>query len=209
VTDADRQTLTGESLELPEFDDPPATPLGLLAAWLAAAEERGVREPRAMVLATVGAGVSTRVVLLKSVTGDGLTFTSSHDSRKGRDAVADARAAGTLYWRESLQQVNVSGQLERLSDEEADRAFARRPRAAQAVAAVSNQSRELHDEDALRAEVADLLDRGAPIRRPPDWGGFRLAPDAIEFWAGSRDRLHRRLRYGHEGEGWTWARLQP
>jgi dihydrophenazinedicarboxylate synthase len=209
MTGAEPQTLTGEPPALPAFDDPPADPLGLLARWLEDAEARGVREPRALVLATVGTSVSSRVVLVKSVDSAGLTFTTSHDSRKGREAARDPRASGTLYWRETLQQINVTGRLVRLSDDEADRYFARRPRAAQAVAAVSEQSRPLTDEDALRARVVELRQRDTPIARPASWGGHQLVAQSIEFWAGRADRLHRRLYYERRDEGWAWRRLQP
>jgi pyridoxine/pyridoxamine 5'-phosphate oxidase len=101
------ETLSGDpTLELPEFDDPPADPLPLLERWLRLADERGVREPRALALATADAEgrPSSRILLLKQVT-PALVFSGSYESRKGRELAANPRAAGTLYWRETLQQV--------------------------------------------------------------------------------------------------------
>lgn len=206
------QTLTGRpTTHLPEFDDPPADPVGLLDRWITAAERREVREPRALVLATADAEgrVSSRVVVLKALDADGLVFTSQYGSRKGRDADVNPYASGTLYWRETLQQVNVRGRLERLDDETADRLFAERPRAAQAIAATSRQSEPFDGEEALRAAVRELVDGPGEIARPAGWGGYRLVFDEVEFWCGSPDRFHRRLRYDRTPAGWDATRLQP
>ncbi len=207
------QTLTGDpSTQAPEFDDPPADPVGLLDNWITAAERQGVREPRALVLATAdGDGrVSSRVVVLKALEADGLMFSSQYGSRKGRDAEVNPYASGTLYWRETLQQVNVRGRLERLDDVTADRLFAERPRAAQAIAVASRQSEPFDEgEEALRAAVRKLVESSGDIARPPGWGGYRLVFDEVEFWCGSPDRLHRRLRYNRTGTGWDAVRLQP
>lgn len=205
------QTLTGGiSLELPEFDTPPGDPLDLLARWLELAQKHAVREPRALALATanIDGRASSRIVLLKSLKG-GIVFTSHYGSRKGRDLEGVPWAAGTLYWRETLQQINIAGPVFRLSDDEADALFAERPVAAQAAAVVSKQSERLVDEQQLRAEAKRILDAGGLPRRPPGWGGFRLLPDRLEFWHGSPDRLHRRLMYARSEQGWTHERLHP
>ncbi len=204
-------TLSGEvELDLPEFDAPPGDPLELLSGWLEAAAEHGVREPRALALATTGVdgAPSSRIVLLKRV-DRGLVFTSHHRSRKGRDLAAAPWAAATLYWRETRQQINFEGTVERLGEAESDALFAARPPAAQAAALVSRQSQPLEDPEELRAAAAEAAGRGAPLSRPRDWGGYRLAPLRIEFWHGSPDRLHRRLLYTEETAGWTHQRLQP
>jgi dihydrophenazinedicarboxylate synthase len=205
------KTLSGDvSAELPEFDRPPANPIALLRAWIDGAGTHGVREPLALALATVGVdGVpSTRIVLLKSLDETGLVFTSHFGSHKGRDIAANPQAAATLYWRETVQQINVAGRVERLSDAESDVLFAERPRAAQATTAVSEQSARLADESELRARAAALTE-GGEIARPQGWGGYRLVIEQIEFWHGSPDRLHRRLQYHREGGDWTAMRLQP
>lgn len=205
------ETLSGDSsLELPEFDSPPADPLSLLERWLEAADERGVREPRALALATADAEArpSVRIVLLKQV-APAVVFVFSSASRKGRDLEANPRAAGTLYWRETLQQIVFEGPVEKLSEAESDALFAERPLAGRAAAAASRQGEVLSDPERLRAKAAALGGDEGAVRRPEDWFGYRLDPEAIEFWHGSTDRLHRRLLYVRKAGGWTHQRLQP
>jgi pyridoxamine-phosphate oxidase len=206
-------TLTGdEDLLLPEFDRPPADPVALLRDWVWAAEERGVREPLAVTLATAGADgrPSSRTVIVKAVDARGLVFATAEQSRKGRDIAATGWAAGTLYWRETLQQVNVAGTVERTTAAESDDLFHDRAPSSQAATAASHQSEVLEDEDALRAAVDALLATDAPIERPAGWGGYRLLPERVEFWHGRRDRVHRRLAYELEPSGaWVARRLQP
>jgi dihydrophenazinedicarboxylate synthase len=203
------ETLSGDAtLELPEFEAPPEDPLPLLERWLRIADERGVREPRALALATADAGgrPSNRILLVKQLT-PALVFAGSYDSRKGRDLAVNPRAAGTLYWRETLQQIVVEGPVRRLSEAESDALFAQRPPAGRATTVASNQGEELADPEALRRRGEEL---GAEeLRRPPNWGGFRLDPDLIEFWHGSPTRLHRRLLYVKSDGAWSHRRLQP
>lgn len=205
------ETLSGDpSLQLPEFEAPPGEPLPLLERWLTAADERGVREPRALALATADPGgrPSSRIVLLKQAS-PAILFAFGANSRKGRELAANPRAAGTLYWRETLQQVVFEGPVERLSAEESDRLFAERPPAGRAATVASNQGEALEDPDSLRRQAAELAHNGGALRRPEDWGGYRLDPDLVEFWHGSPDRLHRRLLYVKRDGAWTHQRLQP
>jgi dihydrophenazinedicarboxylate synthase len=204
------ETLSGDpTLELPEFDDPPEDPLPLLERWLRLADERGVREPRALALATADAEgrPSSRILLLKQVT-PALVFAGSYESRKGRELAANPRAAGTLYWRETLQQVTVEGPVRKLSEAESDAIFGERPPDAQATTLASSQGEPLENPEALRQE-ANSLTGGKPLHRPARWGGWRLDPDLVEFWHGSPDRLHRRLLYITGERGWEHQRLQP
>ncbi len=205
------ETLSGDSgLELPEFEAPPAEPLPLLEGWLQGADVCGVREPRALALATADATgrPSNRIVLLKQAS-PAIVFAFSADSRKGQDLAANPRAAGTLYWRETLQQVVFEGPVERLGAEESDRLFAERPPAGQATTVASNQGETLEDPEQLRREAAALASDGSALQRPDDWGGYRLDPERVEFWHGSPDRLHRRLLYVKRDGSWTHQRLQP
>jgi len=205
-------TLSGDtSLVLPEFDAPPADPLGLLREWIDSARERGLREPLAASLATADAAgrPSNRVLLVKELDDRGLVFTSFTGSRKGLDLAARPFAAINFYWRETLQQITVSGRVETLTPAESDRLFDERPLAARATTAVSRQSRPLADEARLKADAAALIDLGEPVGRPAEWTGYRLLPDIIEFWYGSPDRLHRRLRYEFTQAAWAHERLQP
>jgi dihydrophenazinedicarboxylate synthase len=205
------ETLSGEiELDLPEFDAPPADPLQLLERWLALADEHGVREARALSLATVAPDgkPSSRIVLVKQV-NPALVFNSHRDSRKGRHLAENPWAAGTLYWRETMQQVCVEGRIEPMSEAESDALFAERVRAAQAASIASKQSEELIDPEHLRATAAELADGDTPLGRPDGWSGYRLVPERIEFWAGSTDRLHRRLLFTRTGKAWESVRLQP
>jgi pyridoxamine 5'-phosphate oxidase len=208
------RTLTGDAdLFLPEFDDPPADPGPLLAEWLQRAEERGVREALAATLATADAdGVpDARTVLLTRLDADSAAFSTSEASRKGRQLAENPRAAVVLYWRELLQQLRISGPVERLSAAESDALFAARVREAQAATLVSEQDAPLDDLDELRAAARDLIAADGPIGRPEHWHGYRVVPAVIEFWHGSPDRLHRRLRYERPAAGGAWSvhRLQP
>jgi pyridoxamine 5'-phosphate oxidase len=205
------ETLSGDAtLELPEFDAPPEDPLPLLERWLQLADERGVREPRALALATADAEgrPSSRILLLKQATPF-LVFAGSYESRKGRDLAANPRAAGTLYWRETLQQITVEGPVQKLSEEESDALFAERPEAAQASAVASNQGEPLSDPAELRQSAKAIAAKDEPLSRPPHWGGWRLEPDLIEFWHGSPTRFHRRLLYVKCKGAWQHQRLQP
>ncbi|HET9198420.1 MAG TPA: pyridoxal 5'-phosphate synthase [Solirubrobacterales bacterium] len=205
------ETLSGDpTLELPEFDSPPSEPLALLERWLAAAEERGVREPRALALATADARgrPSVRTLLVKRLTPT-LVFAGGYESRKGRDLAVNPRAAGTLYWRETLQQIAIEGPVERLSEEESDEIFGARPAEAQATTLASSQGEPLGDPARLREAAASLAEGDEPLHRPERWGGWRLDPDLVEFWHGSPDRLHRRLLYVKRERGWEHRRLQP
>lgn len=205
------ETLSGDpTLVLPEFDDPPEDPLPLLERWLRLADERGVREPRALALATADAEgrPSCRILLLKEVI-PALVFSGSYESRKGRELEANPRAAGTLYWRETLQQISVEGPVRRLTEAESDAIFGERPADARATTVASRQGTPLDDPAALHRKADALRSSDAPLRRPPRWGGFRLDPDLIEFWHGSPDRLHRRLLYVKQENRWTHKRLQP
>ena len=205
-------TLSGDpTLALPEFDAPPADPFDLLAEWVDLAGRRAVREPLAVTLATTDPDghVSSRVLLVKEISRDGLLFGSHRRSRKGRDLAAVPRGAITFYWRETLQQINLAGPVVATTDEESDRLFHARLPAAQATTAASEQSRPLTDERSLRERAERLGRSDEPIPRPADWGGYRLLPEEIEFWHGSPDRLHRRLRYDLIDGTWSSTRLQP
>jgi dihydrophenazinedicarboxylate synthase len=155
----------------------------LLERWLQSADARGVREPRALALATADATgrPSNRIVLLKQASPS-IVFAFSANSRKGRNLATNPRAAGTLYWRETLQQVVIEGPVERMSAAESDRLFAERPPSGQVTTVASRQGEELDDPERLRREADELMRGDEPLGRPEDWGDYRLDPDLIEFW---------------------------
>ena len=188
-------------------------PLPTLRAWLADAVASGMHEPNAMALATATPdGVpSVRIVLLKGFDERGLVLYTGYGSRKGAELAANPRAAATLLWHPLQRQVRVEGRVERVSARESDDYFASRPHGSQVGAVASQQSRPVADRTSLeaqaRAVAAEVGD--GPVARPADWGGFRVALDVVELWQGRADRLHDRLRFTRDGDGWTRERLQP
>jgi pyridoxamine 5'-phosphate oxidase len=183
--------------------------------WLEAALGAGMMEPNAMVLATASeAGApGARTVLLRGVDERGLRFNTNYRSRKGRELDANPRATLVFPWYAQQRQVLIDGDVERLSAEESDDYFARRPRAARIAAAASPQSEPIGSRTALERRFAELDAEYAgsdDVPRPPHWGGYLVAPRAVEFWQGRRDRLHDRLRYRlTEGGAWVVERLAP
>ena len=188
-------------------------PLERFAAWFADAEQAGVDVPEAMTLATATAdGVpSARMVLLKSADEDGFVFYTGYVSRKATELDENPRAALVLYWQRLGKQVRVEGRVERVSAAESAAYFSTRPRGSQLAAWASQQSRPLSSREDLERRYAELENEyeGREVPLPPHWGGYRLRPDAIEFWEHRENRLHDRIRYTRAREGWTSARLSP
>ncbi|WP_405997064.1 phenazine biosynthesis FMN-dependent oxidase PhzG [Streptomyces sp. NBC_00829] len=205
------ETLTGScDLPFPEYAAPPADPIPLLRHWLDCAVELGVREPRAMALATADdeGRPSTRTVALNQVRDTGLVFATHDDSRKGRELRRNPWASGLLYWRETSRQISTGGLVRRLSDTETGALWAARPAFTHAMTVASRQSAPLADVAELRARAGRLSDAG-PQPRPPSYIGLELVPEYVEFWANGTGRLHERLRYDRTGEDWRTIRLQP
>lgn len=191
-----------------EFDTPPADPIALAQQWFKAAVEDGVREPGVLALATAsGAGhASNRMVQTIRFTARGLVFTSHATSPKARDLAATGWGSGVLYWRESARQLILTGPVVRLPDAESDELWHARPPSTHPMSAVAAQSEPLLDEEELRERANALT---GPLPRPAAWVGYELVPSTVEFWQGSKDRLHRRLRYTQESSNWVTQRLQP
>lgn len=193
-------------------DDLDPDPIVQLRRWLDAADAAGIALPNAMALATADASgrPSVRHVLLRGI-DRGFVFYTNAESRKGRQLNENPRAALVLFWRELDRQVSASGEVAAVSEDEADAYFATRPRDAQVGAWASRQSAVLSG----RGELEDAIERiearfaGVDVPRPPFWGGFRLVPDAVEFWQGREHRLHDRFRYTRAAESWRIERLYP
>ena len=207
-----RPSVTGTiELDLPEFENPPDDPMPLLVAWVDNAERLGALEPYNVVLATTddAGDVTNRLVLAKSFDADGMTFATNTSSAKGRQLTVHPRAAAVIYWRETRQQLRLTGPVERLTSSESDEIWVDRSILSQAAATASVQSEVLPDDVEYRAHAARLAQSATPLPRPNDWNGYRLRPDSIEFWHGGADRMHRRLRYDLVGESWQHQRLYP
>jgi pyridoxamine 5'-phosphate oxidase len=189
-------------------------PIGQFHTWFKDAQVADLKEPNAMVLATVSAHgkPSGRVVLLKEFGDFGFVFYTNYLSRKGRELEANPSAALTFYWAELECQVRVEGQVQRVDRQRSEEYFRSRPRGSQLGAWVSEQSRALPNREALDVKLSALQERFAgteDIPTPEFWGGYRLEPDLLEFWQGRPNRLHDRLVYRRSGTGWILERLWP
>jgi len=189
-------------------------PLAQLRLWLDEAVASGVHDANAMTLATADAQgrPSARVVLVRGLDANGLTFFTNYTSRKGQDLAENPNAAVTFFWPLMERQVRVEGTTAMVSARESDEYFRSRPRDAQLSAWVSKQSSVIVGGRAeLELLFADLEQQfaGKDIIRPPHWGGYRLTPTRIEFWQGRPGRLHDRLCYKWIDHLWRMERLAP
>jgi pyridoxamine 5'-phosphate oxidase len=189
-------------------------PMTQFAGWMAQAQERGIPEPTAMVLATVSAAghPRARTVLLKAHGPEGFTFYTNRTSRKGQDLQAYPRACAVFPWYALGRQVTAEGSVSRLSQASSEPYFRSRPRGSQIGAWASRQSQVIGSRAELGRRVAELEQRWPPpaaIPMPDFWGGYLLSPETVEFWQSGRYRLHDRLRYRRHGDGWIIERLSP
>ncbi len=186
--------------------DWPDDPLQLFGEWFAAAEAADVHEPQTMALATATPdGIpSARMVFLRGWDREGFCFYTNYNSRKGRELTANPHAALVFYWPELYRQIRIEGAVEKLSASASDAYFQSRERSKQISACVSSQSQPIADWRDLQRLSEELAQSPGPLSRPQHWGGYRVRPQALEFWLGRDDRLHRRCRYEQDGK--TWAR---
>jgi pyridoxamine 5'-phosphate oxidase len=187
-------------------------PLAQFHQWYSGAVAAGVVEPEAMALATASADgmPSVRFVLLKGIDERGVEFFTNYESRKGRELIANPRAALAVLWKPLQRQVRLEGAVEVLSPEESDAYFATRSRGSQLGAWASAQSEVIPDREWLESRLA-AVDAQYPdeVPRPPHWGGFRLLPSLIEFWEGRPSRLHDREVFRRVDGEWVASRLSP
>ena len=188
-------------------------PIAKFIRWLD--DARGLKIPNyeAMALATTADGgqPSVRFVLLKGIDQRGFVFFTDSRSRKGRELNANPRASLAFYWQPNGRQVRVEGGVEQVAPSETDEYWSTRPRRSQLAASASYQSARLRSRASLLARVTRLASkvRGREVPRPSEWLGFRLRPDAIEFWTHREHRLHDRELYLRRGNNWRRELLQP
>ncbi|MFI8001786.1 pyridoxamine 5'-phosphate oxidase [Streptomyces sp. NPDC086010] len=192
-----------------------ADPMDQFARWFGEVARGGVlHEPNAMVVSTAAPDgrPSSRTVLLKQYDGRGFVFFTNYGSRKGRELTANPYVSLLFPWHPLARQVVVTGTAARVSREETVAYFRTRPHGSQLGAWASEQSSVIGSRRELVERYDELAARhpeGETVPTPPRWGGFRVVPDAIEFWQGHTNRLHDRLRYVREDAGWRVERLSP
>jgi pyridoxamine 5'-phosphate oxidase len=191
-----------------------ADPLTALQSWLADAEAAGLPDPNAMVVGTVAAGgrPTSRTVLWKGVVDGALAFYTNRDSHKGEAIAHESRVSLLFPWYGLHRQVRVEGVAVIASDAVSDAYWATRPRGSQLGAWASAQSQTIGSRaelDARQAEVEARFEGVDSVPRPPHWGGYLVSPASLEFWQGRVARLHDRLLYERDGDGWRVTRLQP
>lgn len=190
-------------------------PIAQFANWFEMALNAQIPDPNSMTLATVGltGKPSSRVVLLKGYDRQGFIFYTNYHSRKSQELEAHPWAALTFWWVALERQVRIEGRAEKISAAASDAYFHSRPRDSQLGAYASPQSQVISDRSVLEQNLADLEKKYAGeelIPRPDHWGGWRIVPEAIEFWQGRSSRLHDRLLYQLQTDGsWLRSRLSP
>jgi pyridoxamine 5'-phosphate oxidase len=206
-----RREYGDHGLDLPDLADDPVT---MFRRWLADTAAAGIHEPNAMVVATVGSDgrPSARMVLLKELDQRGFVFFTNYESRKAEEIAANPTLALLFPWQDLQRQVRVEGTASRISQAENEAYFATRPRESQLGAWASPQSRVVASRSALDERYGGVLAQFADLDAvplPPHWGGFRVAPEVVEFWQGRRGRMHDRLVYRRTDAGWRVDRLAP
>lgn len=206
-----RREYGDQGVDVPDLAPDPIT---MFQRWMDDTVQSGLHEPNAMVVTTVSAEgrPSTRMVLLKAVDERGFVFYTNYESQKGEDIEANPAVSLLFPWHDLQRQVRVEGTATRVTQQESEAYFSSRPRGSQLGAWASPQSREV----ASRAELDDLYEAveerfgdSVDVPLPPQWGGYVVRPDVVEFWQGRKGRMHDRMVFRREEDGWSTVRLAP
>jgi pyridoxamine 5'-phosphate oxidase len=188
-------------------------PIEQFKVWFDEAVAKIKTDPNAMILATAepAGKPSSRTVLLKGYDENGFIFYTNYGSRKGKQIQANPNVSITFYWPELMRQIHIEGVAEKVSEEQSDNYFSKRPSASQLSALASSQSDMVESREALEKQLKEMEKKfsGEEIPRPENWGGFRVKPSRIEFWQGRLNRLHDRICYEKQGGEWEIFRLSP
>ena len=178
------------------WEFPPADPMDLMKDWVRQAKQAGIAEPLGMTLTTIDRFGSpwNRVVLIKELNEFSIVFGSSSTSEKGKNIEHNSGVAGSLWWRESVQQIQFRG-FASIAESKSEELFNMRSREAKAVAICSSQSESLGSKAELETKIAGLVCSNKTLSKPPSWNAYRIIPVEYEFWQGNTSRLHQRLRY--------------
>lgn len=192
----------------------PDDPMILLDSWLEQALKTASHDPNAMTLSTVDeqGNPSSRIVLLKKIVQGRLLFFTNHHSRKSRDIRHNSRVAVNFHWPELERQVRITGTSSPIAEAESDHYFQSRPFESQVAAWASPQSEVMPDRESLERAYLSYLEKfkgEKRVPRPAFWGGFAISPQRLEFWQGGEHRLHDRIEYRLEEQGWSRVRLAP
>ena len=194
--------------------DADTDPIRQFRTWFDEAMASQLVDVSAMTLATASAAgePSARTVLLKGADEHGFVFYTNYESAKARDLAENPRASLLFFWAELERQVRITGSVGKTTTDESERYFHSRPVESQIGASVSRQSQAVRSRAELEAAYAEFAAkyRDAVVPLPSTWGGYRVKPEAIEFWQGRKSRLHDRLLYTRHADGsWTRSRLAP
>jgi len=187
-------------------------PMDLLARWLREAAEKGVSEPNAIAISTIGLTgfPRTRIVYLRELLQEGFVFYTNYNSEKGKAIDANSNLHGLLFWPGLERQISITGIAEKIPSDMSDAYFEARPRGSKLGAWASNQSEKLTSRQELENRVKDFAEKFPnEVPRPPHWGGYLVRPIRFEFWQGRPSRLHDRIVFDKNNSEWTIYRLNP
>lgn len=207
--------MNNPATELRNHDHSRSNPVDIFQAWLTLAEQAEPNDPGAMALASVDADgmPNVRMVLMRRYDNRGFCFFTNFESQKGEELLAQKKAAAVFHWKSLRKQVRIRGEVEPVSDGEADDYFNSRPRGSQIASSASLQSQPLPDRAEFEARMAKLEKQyeGKDVPRPENWSGFRIMPLSIEFWDDGEFRTHDRLRFDRKAldQPWETVRLYP